>query len=72
MSLRASRADRSDRVGIRRLEHRGEPGDALDDLLEDDVGLVDADLRASDRREVVDLHDERGPRRGRWIGAAGR
>ncbi len=41
---------RADRIGptgseSTRLEHRGEAGDALDDLLEHDVGLVEPDLR---------------------------
>ena len=44
--LGAAGADRADRVGVLRVEHRGEAGDAaLDDLLEHDVGLVEARLR---------------------------
>ena len=40
------------------LEHREEPGEtALDGFLEDDVGLVDADLRPGDV-DVVDLDGE--------------
>ena len=48
--LRAPGADRSDRVGSLRVEHGGEPGELLDDLLVDDVGLVETDLRLVRRR----------------------
>ena len=42
----AHRTDRSDLVGRVRLEDRRQAGDAaLDDLLVDHVGLVDAELR---------------------------
>ena len=41
---RPGRAHRPDDVGDIGLEHRHEPGDAFDKLLDDDVGLVDADL----------------------------
>ena len=59
----------ADRVGVRRVEHRGEAGDAaLDDLLEHDVGLVEPGLRAG-VGVVVDLdHQRRARRAARRVG----
>ena len=60
--LGASGADVADRVGVRGVEHGGEAGHALDDLLVHDVGLVETGLwmRVD---PVVDLDDQRRPRR---------
>ena len=58
--LAAPAADRPD--GVRRVgvEHRGEAGQApLDDLLEHDVGQVEADLRAVGALDVVELDGQR-------------
>ena len=63
------RADRDDAVlGLLGVEHRGEARDAaLDHLLVDHVGLVDALLWPAlvGAVGVVDLHDQRGPGRRR-------
>ncbi len=57
----AGRADRADQRRVLALEHGGEAGDAaLDGLLEDDVGLVEARLGPAGR-VVVDLHRHGGP-----------
>ena len=56
-----------DRLGQLGLEDGDEAGDAaLDDLLEDDVGRVEAGLRpgvVATGVDVVDLHDQRRPER---------
>ena len=59
----AGRADGPDQRRVLALEHGGEAGDAaLDGLLEDDVGLVEARLGPAGR-VVVDLHRHGGPLR---------
>ena len=48
MSWVATRADRTDRIDVLGVEHRGEPGEAVVDVfLEHDVGLVETRLRAA-------------------------
>ena len=59
--LGASGADVADRVGVRRVEHGGETGHSLDDLLVHDVRLVETGLRMR-VDTVVDLDDQRRPR----------